>query len=97
MSAEHPEHWQSKHFGKLRLIKKRIVSTQNMDNWKAEHMSKKYCAVCLSLFFFIFLLKQQDSVKRQNTEHFMASAIDIEYLFVLNAGEWVWGQQTAGK
>lgn len=41
------------------------------------------------IVLFIVLLKQQDRVKRRNTELFMASAIDIEYLFVLNAGEWV--------
>lgn len=49
MSAEN---WQRKHFGKLRLfkIKERIVSTQNMDNRKALHMSKEYCTVCLIVF-----------------------------------------------
>lgn len=38
---------------------------------------------------FLSLLKQQDCVKRNNTEHSTALAIEIEYLFVLNAGEWV--------
>lgn len=37
---------------------------------------------------FLSLIKQQNSFKRNNTERFMALAIEIEYLFVLNAGEW---------
>lgn len=32
------------------------------------------------MFSFPSLLKQQDCVKRNNTEHFMALAIEIEYL-----------------
>ena len=67
-----------------------------MDNSKDKHMLKDFC-ICLSVFYFLYILKQQGSVERNNTELFMASAIEIEYLFVLYACEWVWGQQTARK
>lgn len=39
-------------------------------------MSEDYCTICLIIF--LSLLKQQDSVERHNTEHFMALSIEIE-------------------
>lgn len=59
----------------------------------AEHVSEERCAVMSIVFCFVFHLSSEaaghsvEKDKLQSTR--MASATDIEYPFVLDAGEWV--------